>query len=148
MLNAKAPRAREHALGPTRRSAFLFKCPTDPNRCRHRQPACQGSGHDFAFVDIQVRQRKGKSCIRPKTDCIRFLNIFLKIATLKTLLGLFVPISGIFFLTALGNYVYTYASRGQLANSSPLLLSTAFIILTAPIPESISTFHYFNADQK
>ena len=57
----------------------------------------------------------GKSHIRPVRDGVRFFVIIFKIATLYSPLKIFVPVSGLFFLTGVGYYAYTYITMGRLA---------------------------------
>ena len=57
------------------------------------------SGYPVCFESIAVADRKGKSHIRPIRDGIRFMVIIFKIATLYAPLKIFLPTSGLFFLT-------------------------------------------------
>lgn len=86
------------------------------------------SGYPVTFVPIIAAQRIGKSHIRPFRDGIRFLVIIFKVTTLYAPLKVFLPVSGLFFATGVGYYIYTYITMGRFTNMSLLLLSGAVII--------------------
>lgn len=86
------------------------------------------SGYPVTFVPIIAAQRIGKSHIRPIRDGIRFLVIIFKVTTLYAPLKVFLPVSGLFFATGVGYYIYTYITMGRFTNMSLLLLSGAVII--------------------
>lgn len=122
---------------------FLYLLPNGFSYPTTITMAFMRAGYPVAFVDIEAKQRKGKSHIRPVKDGIRFLVIIFKVATLYAPLKLFLPTSGIFFLTALGYYGYTYTTRGQFTNMSLLLFSAAVIIfLIGLISEQITALNY------
>jgi len=101
------------------------------------------SGYPVCFESIQAAARTGKSHIRPLRDGIRFLVIIFKIATLYAPLKIFLPISGTFFATGLGYYIYTYATAGRFTNMSLLILSASVIIfLIGLISEQITALTY------
>ena len=85
------------------------------------------SGYPVAFVPIIAAQRIGKSHIRPFRDSIRFLVIIFKVTTLYAPLKVFLPVSGLFFVTGVGYYIYTYITMGRFTNMSLLVLSGAVI---------------------
>ena len=85
------------------------------------------SGYPVAFVPIIAAQRIGKSHIRPFRDSIRFLVIIFKVTTLYAPLKVFLPVSGLFFATGVGYYIYTYITMGRFTNMSLLVLSGAVI---------------------
>lgn len=86
------------------------------------------SGYPVTFVPIIAAQRIGKSHIRPIRDGIRFLVIIFKVTTLYAPLKVFLPVSGLFFATGVGYYIYTYITMGRFTNMSLLVLSGAVII--------------------
>jgi len=101
------------------------------------------SGYPVCFETIQAAARTGKSHIRPLRDGIRFLVIIFKIATLYAPLKIFLPISGAFFATGLGYYIYTYVTAGRFTNMSLLILSASVIIfLIGLISEQITALTY------
>jgi glycosyltransferase involved in cell wall biosynthesis len=101
------------------------------------------SGFPVNFVPIQALERTGKSHIRPIRDGLRFLAIIFKIATLYAPLKVFLPISGLFFLSGTGYYAYTYITMGRFTNMSMLTLSAAVIIfLIGLISEQITALTF------
>lgn len=101
------------------------------------------SGFPVCFEVIGAADREGKSHIRPIRDGVRFLVIIFKIATLYSPLKIFLPISGLFFLTGASYYAYTYFTAGRLTNMSVLVFSAAVIIfLIGLISEQITALTY------
>ena len=101
------------------------------------------SAYAVAYLPIPVAKRLGRSHIRPLRDGVRFLLIIFKIATLYSPLKLFAPTAGVFFLTALAYYGFTYATQGRFTNMSALLFSAAVIIfLIGLISEQITSLTY------
>lgn len=101
------------------------------------------SGFPVAFVPIKALERQGKSHIRPIRDGLRFLAIIFKIATLYAPLKVFLPISGLFFLTGIGYYAYTFVTQGRFTNMSMLILSASVIIfLIGLISEQITALTF------
>lgn len=101
------------------------------------------SGFPVTFVSIKALGRTGKSHIRPIRDGLRFLAIIFKIATLYAPLKVFLPISGLFFLSGTGYYAYTYVTTGRFTNMSMLTLSAAVIIfLIGLISEQITALTF------
>lgn len=101
------------------------------------------SGFPVTFVPIKAFERTGKSHIRPIRDGLRFLAIIFKIATLYAPLKVFLPISGLFFLSGTGYYAYTYITMGRFTNMSMLTLSASVIIfLIGLISEQITALTF------
>ncbi|MBD9469962.1 glycosyltransferase family 2 protein [Pseudoxanthomonas sp. PXM01] len=101
------------------------------------------SAYAVAYMPIPVAKRVGKSHIRPLRDGVRFLLIIFKIATLYSPLKLFAPTAGVFFLTALAYYAFTFLTQGRFTNMSVLLFSAAVIIfLIGLISEQITSLTY------
>lgn len=101
------------------------------------------SGYPVGFVPIRVRRRTGSSHIRPIRDGVRFLVIIFKIATLYAPLKIFLPVSGMFFMTGLGYYMYTYITMGRFTNMSMLIFSASVVIfLIGLISEQITALTY------
>jgi glycosyltransferase involved in cell wall biosynthesis len=86
------------------------------------------SGFTVKYVPIQSLYRAGQSKISLVTDGIRFLLIITKIATMFSPFRVFLPVSLFFFLSGLGNYLYTYFTQGRFTNMSVFMLTTAVII--------------------
>ena len=101
------------------------------------------SGYPVTFEAIKAGERNGKSHIRPIRDGLRFLVIIFKIATLYSPLKIFIPVSGLFFLTGIGYYAYTYFTMGRLTNMTVLIISASIIIfLIGLISEQITALTY------
>ncbi len=101
------------------------------------------SGFPVTFVAIKADDRVGKSHIRPIRDGLRFLAIIFKIATLYAPLKIFLPISGLFFLSGLSYYAYTYLTMGRFTNMSMLIISASVIIfLIGLISEQITALTF------
>lgn len=106
------------------------------------------AGFSVAYLPIHTpRRATGKSHIRPVRDGVRFLLIIIKIGTLYSPQKLFLPISGGFFLTGLGYYLYTYFGEGRFTNMSALLFISAILtFLIGVVSEQISALHYKDID--
>lgn len=101
------------------------------------------SGYPVCFAPIPAAKREGKSHIRPIRDGVRFFVIIFKIATLYAPLKIFLPISGMFFATGLGWYIYTFATAARFTNMSMLLFSAAVIVfLIGLISEQITALTF------
>ena len=101
------------------------------------------SGFPVTFVAIKADERVGKSHIRPIRDGLRFLAIIFKIATLYAPLKIFLPISGLFFVSGLSYYGYTYFTMGRFTNMSMLIISASVIIfLIGLISEQITALTF------
>ena len=101
------------------------------------------SGYPITFEPIIAAKRVGKSHIRPIRDGIRFLIIIFKVATLYSPLKIFLPASGLFFVTGAGYYAFTYIASGRFTNMSMLMFSAAVIIfLIGLISEQITALTY------
>jgi hypothetical protein len=86
------------------------------------------SGLTVKYVPIQTLYRSGQSKISLVTDGVRVLLIITKIATLFAPFRVFLPVSGFFFFTGIGYYIYTYVTQGRFTNMAVLLLTTAVIV--------------------
>jgi len=101
------------------------------------------SGYPITFEPITAAKRVGKSHIRPIRDGVRFLIIIFKVATLYSPLKIFLPASGLFFLTGASYYAFTYMTMGRFTNMSMLLFSAAVIVfLIGLISEQITALTY------
>ena len=101
------------------------------------------SGYPINFVSIKADDRVGKSHIRPIRDGFRFLAIIFKIATLYAPLKIFLPISGLFFMSGISYYAYTYITMGRFTNMSMLIISASVIIfLIGLISEQITALTF------
>jgi glycosyltransferase involved in cell wall biosynthesis len=101
------------------------------------------SGYPVTFLPIKAEKRTGTSHIRPIRDGLRFLAIIFKIATLYAPLKVFLPISGLFFVSGLGYYGYTYFTMGRFTNMSMLIFSASVIVfLIGLISEQITALTF------
>jgi glycosyltransferase involved in cell wall biosynthesis len=101
------------------------------------------SGYPITFEPITAAERVGNSHIRPIRDGVRFLIIIFKVATLYSPLKIFLPASGLFFITGVGYYAFTYITSGRFTNMSMLMFSAAVIIfLIGLISEQITALTY------
>lgn len=101
------------------------------------------SGYPVTFIPIKAEKRTGTSHIRPIRDGLRFMAIIFKIATLYAPLKVFLPISGLFFISGLSYYGYTYFTVGRFTNMSMLILSASVIIfLIGLISEQITALTF------
>jgi hypothetical protein len=105
------------------------------------------SGYPVTYVPIKAAQRSGTSKIKVLKDGLRFLVIILKIGTLFSPMRLFLPVSGLFFLTGLLYYLYTYLAFSRFTNMSALLfIASMFAFLIGILSEQISSLHYKGAE--
>jgi len=101
------------------------------------------AGYSVAYVPIKVRQRVGKSHIRPLKDGMRFLIIIFKVGTLYSPLKIFLPFSALFFTLGLGYYIYTYFAAHAFTNMGALLFSVSIIVfLIGLVSEQITALQY------
>lgn len=101
------------------------------------------AGNSVDYIPIVAEAREGKSHIRPIKDGIRFLIIIFKVATLYSPLKIFVPISGVLFMTGLGYYLYTFLTMERFTNMGALLLiSSILVFLIGLVSEQITTLMY------
>lgn len=104
------------------------------------------AGYSIAYVSVDVKQRIGRSHLRPIRDGIRFLLIIFKIGTLYSPLKIFVPVSFLFFITGVGYYAFTYFTMSRFTNMSALLFITSILVfLIGLVSEQITTLMYSNS---
>jgi glycosyltransferase involved in cell wall biosynthesis len=109
-------------------SSFIYLLPNTFSYPSTITMAYLRSGYSVKYVPIQTKARQGKSKIKMLQDGTRFFLIITKIATLFSPLRVFLPVSGVFFLTGCGYYLYTYLTMHRFSNMSALLFSTSVII--------------------
>jgi glycosyltransferase involved in cell wall biosynthesis len=106
------------------------------------------SGYPVGYLPVAVRRREGKSHIRVFRDGLRFLLIIFKIGTLYSPLKLFAPISGAFFLTGLGYYLFTYFHYQRFTNMSALLFVTSVLVFVLGLlSEQIALLNFKDSDR-
>jgi len=105
------------------------------------------SGFPVAYVPIHAGKRQGKSHLRVLKDGTRFFIIILKIGALFSPMRLFLPISGLTFITGISYYTYTYITLSRFTNmGAVLILASLIIFLIGIVSEQISSLHYKNTD--
>jgi glycosyltransferase involved in cell wall biosynthesis len=106
------------------------------------------SGLSIKYVPIQTRARKGKSKIKLFQDGIRFFLIITRIATLFSPFRVFLPVSGLFFVTGVSYYLFTYITLHRFTNMSALLLSSSVIVfMMGLVSEQISQMRYDRVEE-
>lgn len=119
-----------------------FSYPTTITMCFFR------AGHTIKYIPIHAPKRVGKSHLRIWHDGLRFLLIIFRVATLYSPLKLFAPISGLFFLTGVSYYLYTYIEYHRFTNMSALLFITSvLILLIGLISEQITMLNYRDSEK-
>ena len=119
-----------------------FSYPTTITMCFFR------AGHPIKYVPIHAPKRMGKSHLRILRDGLRFLLIIFRIATLYSPLKLFAPVSGLFFLTGISYYFYTYIEYHRFTNMSALLFITSvLVLLIGLISEQITMLNYRDSEK-
>lgn len=105
------------------------------------------SGRSVCYLPVHAGKRTGQSKIRIIHDGAQFLLIIIKISTLFSPLLVFLPISFLFFILGLCNYLYTYITQNRFTNMSALCLITAAIIfMMGLISEQITQLRYDRID--
>ncbi len=72
------------------------------------------NGYLVEYVPIDYLKRTGSSKIRPLQDTLNFLLLILRITLLFNPLKIFLPLGGVFFLTALVTWGVGLATFGRL----------------------------------
>lgn len=107
------------------------------------------AGYSVKFLAIDVKDRVGKSHIRPLKDGMKFLLIIFKIGTLYSPLKLFTSVSLVFFSLGLVRYIYSYMIAGEFTNMSALLFSVAVLIfMIGLVSEQITALQYQRVTNK
>ena len=119
-----------------------FSYPTTITMCFFR------AGYTVGYVPIDIPKRIGKSHLRIWRDGLRFLLIIFRIATLYSPLKLFAPISGLFFITGITYYLYTYVEYHRFTNMSALLFITSILVLLIGlVSEQITMLNYRDSEK-
>lgn len=107
------------------------------------------AGYSIKYKIIDVKQRIGKSHIRPVKDGVRFLIIIFRIGTLYSPLKLFIPISACFFGFGIIYYLYNFILYHRFTNMSVLLFSTSIVIfLIGLLSEQITNLAYMSSSKE
>lgn len=84
------------------------------------------NGYLIDYVPIDYLPRVGQSKIRPIQDTLNFIQLILRIALYFAPLKIFLPLSGLLILAALGWGFFSWLALGRLAD-----VSTLVIVMTA-----------------
>ena len=107
------------------------------------------TGFTVAYKTVDVRNRFGKSHLRPIRDAFKFLIIIYKMTILYSPCKVFIPVSLLHFIAGFANYAYTYHVTGRFTNMSAVLISAGIIIfLIGLISEQITSLMYQQTAQK
>ncbi len=107
------------------------------------------SGHSVAFVPIKTGKRKGRSKLNPLKDGVRFFLIIAKIATLFSPFRIFLPISGILFVSGVLYYLYWFFTARRFTNMALLLILLSVIVfLMGLISEQINQLRYERTEER
>lgn len=124
-------------------SQFIYLLPNTFSYPTTLTMAYLRSGRSIKYIPIAAKKRVGKSKIKLLQDGTRFFLIITKIATLYSPLRVFLPVSGAFFLSGLGYYLYTFTVAHRFSNMSALLLSTSIIIfMIGLVSEQVTQMRY------
>jgi glycosyltransferase involved in cell wall biosynthesis len=97
------------------------------------------AGYNVAFEPIQAKRRVGVSKIRLGRDGVKFFLILLRVITIFSPLRLFVPLSGLAFVTGAAYGAWTAAFYGKIPNGAVLLiLFSVLVFLVGLVSEQIS----------
>ncbi|MBM3143943.1 MAG: glycosyltransferase family 2 protein [Chloroflexi bacterium] len=87
------------------------------------------SGRSLAYVPIKGKRRTGKSNIRLLKDGLRFLIIILRIATFYSPLKIFIPVSGLMFLTGFLYGLFKVLILGAPYGPTSAMLMTVSVVV-------------------
>ena len=130
-----------------RRSVALEALPLFPNTYSYPTTLTLATlriGYSVYYTPIEAKKRaSGSSGVRIVQDGVRFLMIIIKICTLFSPLRVFIPVSGIFALLGMINYLYTFFYSGRFTNMSAVFFLSAIIVfMMGSISEQICQMRY------
>ena len=100
-------------------------------------------------IDAPPRGKGSKSKIRLFSDGARFFLIITKIATIFSPFRVFLPLSGLLFLTGAVNYLYTFLAFHRFTNMSMLLfMSSIIIFMLGLVSEQISQLRMDRSEEE
>ena len=85
------------------------------------------NGYLVSYVPINYHQRVGQSKIRPIRDTLNFIQLILRIALYFAPLKIFLPLSGLLFLLALGWGLFSSLVLQRLADVSTLMIAMSAV---------------------
>jgi len=97
------------------------------------------AGYSVGYFSIVAAEREGKGHINLFRDGVRFLLIIFKIGTLYSPMKIFFPVSVLFFLLGLVNYIDTYYTLHRFTNMSAMFfLGSIIIFLIGLVSEQVT----------
>lgn len=107
------------------------------------------SGYSVVYEPVTVKQRVGKSHLKPVRDFFRFLIIIFRICTLYSPLKLFFPVSVIIFISGVVYYLYTYLLYERFTNMGAILFITSILVfMIGLVSEQITLLMYQGTSRK
>jgi glycosyltransferase involved in cell wall biosynthesis len=101
------------------------------------------AGYSVQFVPIDAAARQGTSKIRLGSDGAKFVLILLKLITIFSPLGIFVPVSLATFALGAAYAAWTIATQSHVTNSSVLLILLSVIMfLIGLVSEQIASLRF------
>ncbi len=102
------------------------------------------SGRSLVYVPIRGRRRVGKSNIRLLKDGMRFLVIILRIATIYSPLKIFIPVSGLMFLTGFGYGLFKvlFLNTRYGPTSAMLMTVSVVVFMVGLVSEQIAQLRF------
>ena len=85
--------------------------------------AMLSNGYSVSYLPIDYRQRKGRSKFRPIMDTLNFAGLVLRTTLYFAPLKVFLPVSGLLYLLAVGVGLFTKLVLGQLADVATIVIS-------------------------
>lgn len=107
-------------------------------------------GYSLVYVPITTRLRVGQSKIKLFKDGSRFLLIIIKIATLFSPMRIFLPVSGVMFLTGLGWGLFKIFFMGaRYGPTSAMLMTMAVVVfMVGLVSEQIAQLRYDRSEPR
>lgn len=107
------------------------------------------AGYTVGYFSIVAGEREGKGHINILRDGIRFLLIIFKVGTLYSPMKIFFPVSVVFFLLGLLNYVDTYLALHRFTNMSAMFFLGAIVVfLIGLVSEQITMLLFTKASNE
>ena len=101
------------------------------------------AGFSVRFEPIEAARRRGESKIKLGSDGVNFFLILLRIITIFSPMGIFLPVSAAAFIAGAAYAVWTIATQSHVTNSSVLLILLSVVIfLIGLVSEQISSLRF------
>jgi glycosyltransferase involved in cell wall biosynthesis len=108
------------------------------------------AGFSLTYVPITTARRVGESKIKLVKDGSRFFLIIVKIATLYSPMRIFLPVSGLMFLSGLGwGLLKIFFMGGRYGPTSAMLMTMAVVVfMVGLVSEQISQLRYDRSEPR